>query len=63
MNGDSSHFQHGELTASLTGGTDQLNAQSELRIQILVQANSTKKVPDTSQITRLDHHTRVCSQS
>ena len=47
MNEDSSRSQHGELTASRTGGTDQLNAHSELRIQILVQANSAEKVPDT----------------
>ncbi len=49
MNGDSSRSesQHGELTASRTGGTDQLNAHFELRIQILVRANSAEKVPDT----------------
>jgi hypothetical protein len=47
MNEDSSRSQHGELTASRTGGTDQLNAHSELRIQILVRANSAEKVPDT----------------
>ena len=50
MKEDSSRSQHGELTASRTGGTDQLNAHSELRIQILVQAklaNSTEKAPDT----------------
>ena len=47
MNEDSSRSQHGELTASRTGGTDQLNAHSELRIQILVRANSAEKVSDT----------------
>jgi hypothetical protein len=44
---DSSRSQHGELAASRTGGTHQLNAHSELRIQILVRANSAEKVPDT----------------
>ena len=63
MNEDSSRSQHGELTASRTGGTDQLNAHSELRIQILVRANSTEKAPDTQRITRLNHHTRRCSKS
>ncbi len=47
MKQDSSRSQHGELTASRTGVTDQLNAHSGLRIQILVRANSAKKVPDT----------------
>ena len=47
MNEDSSRSQHGELTASRTGGIDQLNAHSELRIQILVRANSAKNFPDT----------------
>ena len=50
MNEDSSRSQHGELTASRTGGTDQLNAHSEQRIQILVRANSTEKAPDTQRI-------------
>jgi hypothetical protein len=63
MNEDSSRSQHRELTASRTGGTDQPNAHSELRIQILVRANSAEKVPDTQQISCLDHHTRRCSQS
>jgi hypothetical protein len=44
MNKDSSLSQHGELTASRTGGTDQLNAHSKLRIQILNLANSAEKV-------------------
>ena len=44
---DSSRSQHGELTASRTGGTDQLKAHSELRIQMLVRANFAEKVPDT----------------
>jgi hypothetical protein len=43
MNGDSSRSQHGELTASRTGGTDQPKAHSELRIQIPVRANSQRK--------------------
>ncbi len=63
MNEDSGRSQHGELTASRTGGTDQLNAHSELRIQILVRANSAEKVPDTYRISCRDHHTRRCSQS
>ncbi len=63
MNEDSSRSQHGEFTASLTGGTDQLNAYSELRIQIFLRANSAEKVPDTQRISCLDHHTRRCSQS
>ncbi len=32
MNDDSSRSQHGELTAFRTGGTDQFNAHSKLRI-------------------------------
>jgi hypothetical protein len=47
MSEDSSRSQHGELTASRTGGTDQLNDLSELHIQILVRADSAEKVPDT----------------
>ena len=52
MNEDSSRSQHGELTASRTrtGGTDQLNAHSELRNSTHPDSCSgefRREVPDT----------------
>jgi hypothetical protein len=44
MNEDCSRSQHGELTASRTGGTDQFNVHSELHFQILVRPNYAEKV-------------------